>query len=101
MLAALQQISQKISVPITLNITINTILSPEFQVFDTAIRKLPQQKMILQVQGIGLFADMGAYILARDFARERGYGIALDGLNPLTFPLSDRAGLKLDFEKII
>ena len=101
MLAALPQISQKISVPITLNITINTILSPEFQVFDTAIRKLTQQKMILEVQGIDLFADMGAYIFARDFARERGYGIALDGLNPLTFPLLDRARLKLDFEKII
>lgn len=101
MLAALPEISQKVTVPITININISTILSPEFLKFDAAIRKITQQTMILEVQSIDLFADMGAYIFARDFAHERGYGMALDGLNPLTFPFMDRAKLKLDFEKII
>lgn len=101
MLAALPEISQKVTVPITININISTILSPEFLKFDAAIRKSTQQTMVLEVQSIDLFADMGAYIFARDFAHERGYGMALDGLNPLTFPFMDRAKLKLDFEKII
>ncbi len=101
MLAALPDISQKVAVPITINLTISTILSAEFLKFDTAIRRLSQQTIILELQSIDLFADMGAYIFARDFAHERGYGIALDGLNPLTFPYMDRAKLKLDFEKIL
>ncbi len=101
MLASLPEISQKVTVPITININISTILSAEFLKFDAAIRRITQQTMILEVQSIDLFADMGAYIFARDFAHERGYGIALDGLNPLTFPFMDRAKLKLDFEKII
>ena len=101
MLAALPELSQKVTVPVTININISTILSPEFLKFDAAIRKSTQQTMVLEVQGIDLFADMGAYIFARDFAHERGYGMALDGLNPLTFPFMDRAKLKLDFEKII
>lgn len=101
MLAALPEISQKVNVPMTLNIAIGTILSPEFLKFDAAIRKMTRQKLILEVQSIDLFADMGAYLFARDFAHERGYGMALDGLNPLTFPFMDRARLKLDFEKIL
>lgn len=101
MLAALPEIAKKTSVPITININIRTILSAEFLKFDAAIRSVSQQTMILELQSIDLFADMGAYIFARDFARERGYGIALDGLTPLTFPFMDHAKLKLDFEKIL
>jgi len=100
-LAALPEVVKSTSVPITLNINVSTILSPEFLKFDAAIRKITQQTIILELQIIDLFSNMGAYIFARDFAHDRGYGIALDGLNPLTFPFMDRAILKLDFEKII
>ncbi len=101
MLAALPEIVKSTSVPITLNINVSTILSPEFLKFDAAIRRITRQTIILELQSVDLFADMGAYMFARDFVHDRGYGIALDGLNPLTFPLMDRAKLKLDFEKII
>jgi hypothetical protein len=101
MLAALPQIAKSSTAPITININISTILSPQFLKFDAAIRRITQKTIILELQSIDLFADMGAYIFARDFAHDRGYGIALDGLNALTFPYMDRAKLKLDFEKII
>ena len=52
------------------------------------------------MQSIDLFGDMGAYIFARDFVHERGYRLALDGLDQMTFPLIDRRKLKLDFQKI-
>lgn len=99
-LAALPEMTKPNSLPITLNINISTILSAEFLKFDTAIRRIGQQAMVLELQSIDLFADMGSYVFARDFAHERGYGLALDSLNHLTFPLMDRAKLKLDFEKI-
>ena len=101
MLAILPEITKTVTVPISININVSTILSPDFLKFDAAIRRITQAAIILELQSIDLFADMGAYIFARDFTHERGYGIALDGLNPLTFPYMDRAKLKLDFEKII
>lgn len=101
MLAAMPDFAKNVSAPITINVNVGTILSAEFLKFDAAIRRITQQTIILELQSVDLFADMGAYIFARDFAHERGYGIALDGLNHLTFPLIDRAKLKLDFEKII
>lgn len=101
MLAALPEITKTLTVPISINVNVSTILSPEFLKFDAAIRRITQAAIILELQSIDLFADMGAYMFARDFAHERGYGIALDGLNPLTFAFIDRAKLKLDFEKII
>lgn len=101
MLAALPEITKTVTVPISINLNVSTILSPEFLKFDAAMRRITQTAIILELQSIDLFADMGAFIFARDFAHERGYGIALDGLNPLTFPFMDRAKLKLDFEKII
>jgi hypothetical protein len=43
---------------------------------------------------------MGSFMFARDFVRDRGYRLALDGLNHLIFPLFDRAALGFDFQKI-
>jgi len=44
---------------------------------------------------------MGAYMFARDFMRERGYRICLDGLNHLTLQFIDRDRLGLDLLKLI
>src|SRR3546814_19609687 len=44
---------------------------------------------------------MGAYMFARDFMRERGYRICLDGLNHLTLQFIDRERLGLDLLKLI
>lgn len=101
MMAALPEIAKNVAPPLTININVGTILSADFLKFDAAIRRITQQTIILELQSMDLFADMGAYIFARDFAHERGYGIALDGLHHLIFPFMDRTKLKLDFEKIV
>ena len=53
------------------------------------------------MQKIDIFGDMGAYMFARDFMRERGYRICLDGLNHLTLQFIDRERLGLDLLKLI
>ncbi len=44
---------------------------------------------------------MNAYLFARDFVRERGYRLCLDGLSHLSVGLADRAKLGVDLLKII
>ncbi|MEQ1888601.1 MAG: hypothetical protein ABL951_05405 [Alphaproteobacteria bacterium] len=101
MLAALPGMAKDAAEPLTININISTILSPEFLKFDAAMRHVTHRAVVLELQSIDLFANMGGYIFARDFAHDRGYRVALGGLDHLSFPLLDRAKLKLDFEKIM
>jgi hypothetical protein len=43
---------------------------------------------------------MDGYLCARDFVRERGYRVCLDGFDPLTFPMVTRQRVGFDFQKI-
>lgn len=100
MLAALPELVRKATVPLSINVNVATLLSPEFLKFDERYQKLTQLPLILELQSIDLFGDMGAFMFAREFVHERGYRLALDGLDQMTFPLIDRRKLKLDFQKI-
>src|SRR6185312_6088173 len=57
--------------------------------------------IVFELQMIDIFADPGAYLFARDFVKERGYRICLDGVTDLTAPVIDREQLGLDLVKII
>lgn len=84
-----------------LNLNIATILSPQFLAFDESLRQVTRKTILVDLQPIDIFADIGAFIFARDFLRERGYRVCLDGLNHLTFPLLMRGDLDFDFHKIV
>ncbi|MCW5730833.1 MAG: hypothetical protein KIT20_08755 [Alphaproteobacteria bacterium] len=84
-----------------LNLNVATILSPQFLAFDEALRQVTRKTMLIDLQPVDIFADIGAFIFARDFVRERGYRVCLDGLNHLTFPLLLREELDFDFHKIV
>jgi hypothetical protein len=57
--------------------------------------------VVIELQPIDIFSDMGAYMFARDFMRERGYRIALDGLNHQILQFIDREQLGFDLLKLI
>jgi EAL domain-containing protein (putative c-di-GMP-specific phosphodiesterase class I) len=84
----------------SLNLNISTLLSPEFQAFDANLKAGARGSIVIEIEKVDVFADIGAYIFARDFARERGYRLCLDGITRLTLPLIDRAGLGLDLVKL-
>jgi hypothetical protein len=48
--------------------------------------------VIFELQTIDIFSDLGAYIFARDFVKERGYRVCLDGVTDLTCPSSIASG---------
>ena len=84
----------------SLNMNIATILSPEFQKFDAAIPSMTRGRLVVEFQLIDIFADLGAYIFARDYLQERGYRSAIDGLTHLTLRYVDRARLGADLVKL-
>jgi EAL domain-containing protein (putative c-di-GMP-specific phosphodiesterase class I) len=84
----------------SLNLNVSTLLSPEFLAFDANLRTGARGSIIIEIEKIDIFADLGAYIFARDFVRERGYRLCLDGVTALTLPFIDRERLGVDLIKL-
>jgi EAL domain-containing protein (putative c-di-GMP-specific phosphodiesterase class I) len=91
---------QAIAHSFSVNLNISTLLSQEFLQFDQSLRSRARGTIVIELQKIDIFADLGAYIFARDFLRERGYRICLDGVSAMTLALLDREKLGLDLIKL-
>ncbi len=100
LLRALPDAERAVELPASVNLNISTILSDEFANFDRQFRIMTQKTLVVEVQSVDIFADMAAFIFARDFLHERGCRVCLDGLNHMTFPLIRREELGVDLEKI-
>ena len=86
---------------ISLNLRLATLLSPEFLKFDHEFRRRPAPPVIIELQLIDIFAELGAYLFIREFVRDRGYLVCIDGLHHLHLPLIDRKRLGADMVKVI
>jgi hypothetical protein len=84
----------------SININVATLLSPDFLEFDAGLRSGARGTILLELQLVDIFADIGAYLFAREFAKERGYRLCLDGVDHDTLPYVDRNRLGLDFVKV-
>lgn len=100
LISVLPEMESEAGLTTGMNLNVSTLLSDEFLAFDKALRQRHSKPLILELQVIDVFADMGAYVFARDFARQRGYRICIDGLSHLTFPHLRRDELGVDMEKI-
>lgn len=85
--------------PLSVNLNISTIMNRPFQNFHAIVGE-HTDKVVVELQIIDIFADMGAYVYARDWLREQGYRVLVDGLNPLTLHFFDPSILQPDFIKI-
>jgi hypothetical protein len=86
---------------ISINLNVSTILSPEFLVFDDNVKAGMRGTIVLELQKVDIFADLGAYLFARDFAHDRGYRICVDGLTYAQLPFVDRERLGADLIKLV
>jgi hypothetical protein len=86
---------------ISLNLRLATLLSPEFLKFDHEFRRQAGPPVIIELQLIDIFAELGAYLFIREFVRDRGYLVCIDGLHHLHLPLIDRKRLGADMVKVI
>ncbi|NDE91124.1 MAG: hypothetical protein EB059_08340, partial [Alphaproteobacteria bacterium] len=86
--------------PFSMNLNIQTLLSPEFTKFDALVPLSLRGKTVIELHKVDVFSDIGAYMFARDFVRERGYLLCLDGLTQHTLPFFEKNKLGLDYYKI-
>lgn len=86
--------------PISINLNIATILSPEFQRFNDSLAPRLRPTLVVEFNKLDVFSDMGAFLFVRDYLKERGFRLCLDGLNHLTAPYYDRQKLGFDLIKI-
>jgi len=83
--------------PFGLNLNVASILSPEFLRFDAALPPELRGQVVIDLLLADVMADPAAFLFARDFARGRGYLLALRGVTAGlldAFPLR-RIGLDL------
>jgi EAL domain-containing protein (putative c-di-GMP-specific phosphodiesterase class I) len=85
---------------LSINLNISTVLSPEFLAFDANLRSTARGSVVIEVEKLEVFADLGAYVFARDFLHARGYRVCLDGVTALTLSHIDRERLGLDLLKV-
>lgn len=101
LLRTLPELEAQAPLSTSININVQSVLSPQFLEFDNRLRAQTRKTIVLEVQPANVFADVGSYLFARDFVRDRGYRMCLDALSHLTFPLIDTARLRLDMQKIV
>ncbi len=90
-----------ISGDISFNLNVSTLLLPEFQGFDDNITASRRGAMIIEMQQVDIFADLGAYLFAREFVQEKGYRVCIDGLTHQTMELIERERMGADLVKLI
>jgi hypothetical protein len=87
--------------PISLNLNIPTLLSTRFSEFDAAIKPSSKVSIVIELQIADVFADMSAFLLAKDTVQKLGYRVCLDGVSELSLPQIDRTRLGFDLVKLI
>jgi hypothetical protein len=100
MLVHLEKEGQHLERAFSINLNISTVLSGEFHRFDQNISSNLRGRLVIELQKMDVFGDMGAYLFARDYLHDRGYRVCLDGLTHLTLPYMDRDRLGLDMMKM-
>ncbi len=83
--------------PFAINLNVESILSPAFLTFDAALPAGLRGEIVLELLPADILNDAPAFLFARDFARGRGYRLALSGVAPALLPMLTLRALGLDF----
>ncbi len=86
--------------PFSLNLNVATILSPEFTKFESAITPQLRGRLVIEMNKLDVFSDMGAFLFARDYLRDHGFRLCLDGLTHHTLRYYNRSNLGFDLIKL-
>lgn len=84
----------------SLNLNVNSILSDEFIAFDDSLAPGAHGTVVIELRAEDIFADLGAYTFARDFVRQRGYRVCLDGVTWRALPYVDPKRLGAEMLKL-
>ena len=84
----------------SINVNVQTLLAPEFLEFDSSLRMGSRGTLVVELQLIDILSDYPSFVFARDFVREKGYRICLDGITPELTHFIDRTFMEVDLVKL-
>lgn len=84
----------------SINLNLTSVLSPEFLEFDHVLTAKARNSIVVELQSRDVFADLRSFSLVRDFLRDRGYRLCLDGMTHHGLSYIDREKLGFDIVKI-
>lgn len=84
---------------ISLNLNLETILTPAFGAFVQQLEK--GQKVIIEVTAADLLTNINMYIDIRNVMASMGHAILIDGLTTTTIEMLDIAAMKPDYVKVL
>jgi len=91
---------RSLSGDVSINLNVQTLLSQDFLAFDDGVKSNRRGTIVIELQKVDIFADLNAFLFARDFARERGYRICIDGVTVDSLPFIERGRLGIDLLKL-
>lgn len=87
--------------PVSININIATLHTPEFLKFENERERGWRGRTILELQMADLWADIAEYQAIADLVKQRGYLRCLDGVKHQALPCLNFEHLKVDMVKMI
>jgi hypothetical protein len=87
--------------PVSININMATLHTPEFLKFDTERERGWRGRTILELQMADLWTDIAEYQAVADLVKQRGYLRCLDGVKHQALPCLNFQHLKIDLVKVI
>ncbi|MBF0562872.1 MAG: hypothetical protein HQL37_12830 [Alphaproteobacteria bacterium] len=84
----------------SINLNASSMVGQGFLKFDDNIKTGARSSIVLEIQVTTILADPNAYCFARDFARESGYRVCVDGVTLSSLPYVNRGRLGADLIKL-
>lgn len=86
--------------PVSINLNVETLLSPVFAEFDANLKPEAKVAMVLEVPAIDIFANMEVFMVAKRQVQRQGYRVCIDGLTAMSFTQVNREKLGIDLLKL-
>lgn len=90
---------QYLYMPISLNLNLSTVLSPDFREFSEIAKDFKCQ-IFIELSITDIFSDISTFFKVRDLCQQREHKICLDGLNNDSFIQVNRRNLGFDMAKL-
>ena len=87
--------------PLSVNINVATLLSPEFTTFDDLRPTDWRDRIILEVQLADLWSDLPAFLKLSEGLKRRGYQRCLDGVLYKALPFINFRRFDVDYVKVV
>jgi hypothetical protein len=84
----------------SVNLNVSSVLSPEFASFVETCPVNVRNTIVVELQKLDVFSDLGTFFYVRDMLRDHGFRLCMDGLTDLSLPFCDRARLGMDMMKV-